>query len=147
MAVFDVFKQWVEKATGQIQSNDKNVLDEQFQDQAGVETPREELFKQNIFMGDTARSEITGEEQTSESIATANNEKLIARDVEQEQSGFPEQNLNEVNIPDFLKPDNDVDLNSADIKQPFSNSITTPVNPNRGVLDSTTTLTNSVSPS
>ena len=43
-------------------------MDEQYQEQLDVEKPPEELFKQNILMGDTGRSEIIGEETASEDV-------------------------------------------------------------------------------
>ncbi|QMU60364.1 MAG: hypothetical protein GKR92_01100 [Gammaproteobacteria bacterium] len=121
MAVFDKFKQWVEKTFETTQSSNEQVLDEQYQEQIDVETPREELFKQNILMGDTGRSEIIGEETASENIATSADEFVPARNIEQEQGASSEQNQNEINIPDFLKADNDSDLNTANAAQPFSN--------------------------
>ncbi len=110
MAVFDKLKRWVEKALEKTQSNDEKVLDEKYQEQLDVEKPPEELFKQNILMGDTARSEIIGQETVSEDTINNYSEDVLSRSIssEQDQVVFPEPIQNEVNIPDFLKQDNNV---------------------------------------
>ncbi|MBT8125282.1 MAG: hypothetical protein KJO81_10690, partial [Gammaproteobacteria bacterium] len=127
MAVFDNFKQWVEKAFEKTQTNDEKVLDEQYQEQLDVEKPPEELFKQNILMGDTGRSEIVGNETASENVPPIVEDSVPARNIEQDQVASPEQSQNETNIPDFLKTDNDFglndDINTFNLAQSFSNSV------------------------
>jgi len=117
MALFDNLKQWAEKALGRTQSNDESILDEKYQEQIDVETPREELFKQNILMGDTGRSEIIGEETTSEDINAPTDQSIPAREIGQEQAASSDQNQNEINIPEFLRsddfPNSNNDVNPA----------------------------------
>ncbi|MFK7816948.1 MAG: hypothetical protein AB8B92_11495, partial [Gammaproteobacteria bacterium] len=115
MAVFDKFKQWIDKALEKSQPNDGNVLDEQYQEQVDVERPPEELFKQNILMGDTARSEIVGQETASEDNINNQNDGVQSKAPEQEQVAFPEPSQNEANIPDFLKQDGNINPNDDDI--------------------------------
>ena len=43
MAVFDSFKNLIEKAIQKIQPGDEKILEEQSQEQVNIETPREEL--------------------------------------------------------------------------------------------------------
>ena len=125
MAVFDSIKQWIDKAFENAQSNEEQVLNEQFQEQLDIDSPREELFKQNIFMGDTSRSENIGEETEPENVNIVHEEIIPIKNSEQDPAATSNLGQNETNIPDFLKSDNDYNIDDdVDIVNARSSFIT-----------------------
>ncbi len=119
MAVFDVFKQWADKLINN-KVGDEKALEELYQDNVNVETPREELFKQNIFMGDTTRPEHISEEDTSEPAAFHPDESLALRQIDSINDKAAD--LNDSPNPEY----SNFDSNSNSANNSNTNSITFP---------------------
>ncbi|MGI9227709.1 MAG: hypothetical protein ACR2PU_02850, partial [Gammaproteobacteria bacterium] len=126
MAVFDVFKQWAGKVLDKAQPSEEKILDELYQDQITPDSPREELFKQNILMGDTTRSDRVGEEVVSEETAAQVDENLRPREVQSDSTITSKEDQG--NIPEFLKLNRNTNSNnrpeSINNAQSFSNDTT-----------------------
>ncbi len=124
MAIFDAFKQWTEKVLDKVQSNDEKILEELYQDQINSDFPREELFKQNIFMGDTTRAERVGEEVASEETSASVDEGIKPREIQS--NTFNNSEAGHDNVPEFSELNRTTNSNnnfeSSNNIQSFSNN-------------------------
>ena len=76
MTFFDKVKQWLGDKADAGLSSEEQQLENSNQDPLRVDSPEEELFKQNILMGDTERSEREGDQPKVEEISPHTNDDV-----------------------------------------------------------------------